>query len=207
MPDPAGRAKAFISAAVHRLHLDPVNTLMNTIVSQPRLRCATTMKCILQETTRSRRMRSQPTFPNRLTGASQHSSACRRLPPAAGAGGSSGSMSVFSSTCWRPRLQRDLDFPHERTGKTRESHGADVFPGIRNGLPCAVPTKPVLAQWVAKLVGATDVEACVAEIIDVRTTAAGDEGVIGKTLADVRGADRGPGREGASSPHGDADDQ
>lgn len=48
----------------------------------------------------------------------------------------------------------------------------------------------VLAQWVAELVGATDVEAYVAEIIDVRTTAAGDEGVIAKFLADVRAADR-----------------
>ncbi|WP_318013327.1 ATPase inhibitor subunit zeta [Rhizobium sp. 3T7] len=44
----------------------------------------------------------------------------------------------------------------------------------------------VLAQWVAEPVGATDVQAYVAEIIDVRTTAAGDEGVIAKILADVR---------------------
>ncbi len=48
----------------------------------------------------------------------------------------------------------------------------------------------VLAHWVAALVGATDVEAYVAEIIDVRTTAAGDEGVIAKILADVRAAGR-----------------
>ncbi|WP_037083843.1 ATPase inhibitor subunit zeta [Rhizobium sp. CF122] len=37
---------------------------------------------------------------------------------------------------------------------------------------------------------ALDVQAYVAEIIEVRTTAAGDEGVIAKILADVRAADR-----------------
>jgi len=37
---------------------------------------------------------------------------------------------------------------------------------------------------------ALDVQAYVAEIIEARTTAAGDEGVIAKILADVRAADR-----------------
>jgi len=48
----------------------------------------------------------------------------------------------------------------------------------------------VLAHWVADLVGATEVEAYLAEIIDVRTTAEGDDGVIAKILADVRAAGR-----------------
>jgi len=48
----------------------------------------------------------------------------------------------------------------------------------------------LLAHWVADLVGATEVEAYVAEIIDVRATAAGDEGVIAEILAEVRATGR-----------------
>jgi hypothetical protein len=48
----------------------------------------------------------------------------------------------------------------------------------------------LLAQWVVALVGATDFEAYVAEIIDVRMTAAGNEGVVAKIPADVRSAGR-----------------
>ncbi len=45
-----------------------------------------------------------------------------------------------------------------------------------------------LAQWVSEMIGITDIEAYVAEIIDVRFTAAGDDGVVAKILADVRSA-------------------
>jgi hypothetical protein len=38
------------------------------------------------------------------------------------------------------------------------------------------------------MIGITDIEAYVAEIIDVRFTAAGDEGVVAKILADARSA-------------------
>jgi hypothetical protein len=44
----------------------------------------------------------------------------------------------------------------------------------------------LLAQWVSEMIGITDIEAYVAEIIDVRLTAAGDEGVVAKILSDVR---------------------
>ena len=45
----------------------------------------------------------------------------------------------------------------------------------------------LLAQWVvSEMIGITDIEAYVAEIIDVRFTAAGDEGVVAKILSDVR---------------------
>lgn len=44
----------------------------------------------------------------------------------------------------------------------------------------------LLARWVSEMIGITDIEAYVAEIIDVRFTGTGDEGVVAKILADVR---------------------
>jgi hypothetical protein len=44
----------------------------------------------------------------------------------------------------------------------------------------------LLAQWVSEMIDIADIEAYVAEIIDVRFAAAGDEGVVAKILADLR---------------------
>jgi len=44
----------------------------------------------------------------------------------------------------------------------------------------------LLAQWVSEMIDITDIEAYVAEIIDIRFEAAGDEGVVAKILADLR---------------------
>jgi hypothetical protein len=46
----------------------------------------------------------------------------------------------------------------------------------------------LLAQWVSEMIGAADIEAYVSDLIDVRLTAKGDEGVVAKILADVRSA-------------------
>jgi hypothetical protein len=46
----------------------------------------------------------------------------------------------------------------------------------------------LLARWISEMIGVLDIEAYLAEIIEVRLATPGEEGVIVKILSDVRSA-------------------